>query len=157
MKIALLLTAILSTYTFANVGDSVVHNLIYSGQNGSITQKVLGFDSNTATYSIENHTVFAGQTDTRVEPMKAEDIMTQDKVKLILTYCAQAGGVVDNSLGQKTCRFTADGAIDYSVKSLAESMNASVVWLGNVPVNGIVKATLKNGVVLDVTSFNWAK
>lgn len=157
MKITLLITSLISTFAFASVGDSVVHSIDYSGQKGTINQKVLSFNVSSKTYAIENTTVFANQTDTRVESMTAEDIMTKDKVKLILAYCSQAGGVLDNSLGQQTCRFSADEIVDYSVRSLAESMNATVVWLGEVPVNGIVKATLKNGLVLNVKSFNWAK
>jgi len=157
MKFLLSLLALISLSATANVGDSIRHNFSLNGETGFQEQKVIGSNNQKQSYNVMDTISFRGVTGTNINIVEAGDLFTQLKASQILTYCTQIGGVREVALGLNTCKVTGNELYSLGLYNLAKTFNADFIWIGNVPVNGIVKAVLTNGLIMTVKTYNWSK
>lgn len=156
MKLILSLMT-LSLFSFANVGDQITHTVNYMGTTGTQTQIVRSLSPDGQTYSVEWITNYNGTTQSTIEETPVDELFTKEQGTMILAYCAQAGGVNEMIRGMETCKISGDSLEFAGVQHLVSTMDVNTVWIGKVPVNGIVKALLSNGVTLDLNKGSWAK
>lgn len=158
MNFLVTLLTIISFSATANVGDSITHTFNLNGQTGSQEQNVSNYNAETQEYTVTDITNFAGYTQRNINIVPAEDLFTELKASQILAYCTQIGGVKEVVLGLDTCKVSGNELYELGLFSLATPFNnAYFIWFGNVPVNGIVKAELSNGVTTTVSKYNWSK
>ena len=157
MKFLVSVLALISLSATANVGDSIRHNFTFNGQSGFQEQTVIGINNQGQSFNVSYTISLAGSTATNIVIVPTADLFTKLKASQILTYCPQIGGVIENVLGHRTCKVTGDKLYELGLFSFVETMNADVIWIGNVPVNGIVKAVLSNGLIMTLGNYNWSR
>jgi hypothetical protein len=157
MKFLVSILSLISLSATANIGDSVTHTYSFNGQSGFQKQTVTGSDTQAQTYVIQDEISFGGSNETNFNVIPAADLFTQLKASQVLAYCAQIGGVREVVLGQSTCKVSGDKLSELGLSSSLKAMNTDVIWIGNIPVNGIVKAVLSNGLIMTVSNYNWSK
>lgn len=147
---------LITTVAHAQVGDTITHSLDYMGAQGSITNTITAYDANSATYKVKTDVNVAGQSQTSYDDLAQDDVMTKAKIQIILANCAQFGGTIERVGQLNTCKLAASQIRGTRLENQIKMMNADFIWMGQVPVNGIVKA-ISNGVTIVVKSYHWAQ
>jgi hypothetical protein len=157
MKFLVSLLSLISLAATANVGDSITHNLEMNGKTGFQKHRVSGFDAQSQAYMIQNDVDFDGANETNFFELSADELFTKVQASQVLQYCDQLGGALETVLGHRTCKVSGSKLYELGLFNLTQTKNTDVVWIGSVPVNGVVKAVLANGLTMTIGNYNWSK
>lgn len=152
----LLLIALTLSSAYARVGQSAKYDLSLSGSKGSLTYKVTAQDQ--AEFKVDQNITIGGQSENSSTTVKKENIMTQERAKMILFYCGQLGGQLEQIGKHKACKAKANNVQLQDVVSYIQAeynINPEYIWIGAVPIFGIVKFTGENKLTAVIKTYNW--
>ncbi|OUR96554.1 hypothetical protein A9Q84_09400 [Halobacteriovorax marinus] len=161
----LILISLISTSIFAgskNVGDFATYSMSVMGMTANQRVEIVNVNRSSAEYSLKTTTTISGQTDTNIENVPTDDIMTIENANMILANCEFMGGINETIqvMGQakRTCKLEAnsDSVFPLITKSgfHVNKNSRGFVWIGAFPVHGIAKLEMEE-VTMTIQSMNW--
>lgn len=160
-----ILISLISSSVFAGaktVGDYAVYSMNVMGMSARQKVELTNLNRNTSQYELKTTTTISGQSDTTVENVPSDDVMTIENANMILANCEFMGGLNEtiSVMGQmkKTCKLEANSDSVFpliSKSGVQVNKNSSgFVWIGAFPVHGIAKLEMEE-VTMQIQSMNW--
>lgn len=131
----------------------------YSGQlEGApleMVQEVIGRSGNV--YKIQTTTTYQGQRQVSVEDLDEESFATREDGELMIAYCTQIGGVLEQMRNMPACKLPLQAKLLMIIqKHLKRDIlkGAGLLWVGVVPITGMI-ALKQEGLSLELEELRW--
>jgi uncharacterized ion transporter superfamily protein YfcC len=158
----LILCLFLPVLCFAHVGDQAVYDLNVSDSTAKVTFSIVDKNDDDSTYTLYTMTDVNGEVTVEKEVLTEEDLMTTEKAVTIILLCMAIGG--ENVVINETdaCKINTQSVLemnllDNSLLSTLSNLNTESVWIGDVPVHGIIRLETAENAIFTLDSFQYGE
>lgn len=154
MKLVLFVASLFfaaNAFANAHVGESKSYNLVKGDSTTGIRQTFKSYDEeNDQLIVATSMSVMGREIEVSQTPIDAEDAWTHEKAEQVLSNCEQLQGklesieVAGNSMD--ACHLQ---MMDPDSQTMAD------LWMGDVPLDGILRMQSEEMGLLEVTDFHW--